>query len=80
MFPIFMQMFKIFYRILSHLYFSHFEQIVALQEEAHLNTLFLHFMTFALTFQLLDKKEFTPMKPFLLKLNLESLLTIQQQQ
>ena len=67
------QVFKLFYRVLSHLYFSHFDQIVMLQEEAHLNTLFLHFMTFALTFDLLDKKEYVAMKPFLSKLNLDDL-------
>ena len=73
MMPLMMQIFKIFYRILGHLYFSHFDQIVALQEEAHLNTLFLHFMTFTLTFHLLDKKEYIPMKVFLSKLNLDTI-------
>lgn len=55
------------YRILSHIYFCHYNSVLALGEGAHLNTLFSHFMAFALIQQppLLEKKEWQPMRTFL---------------
>ena len=51
--PIFRQLFRVF----AHMYLHHYEKILHLEEEAHLNTLFAHFMCFASEFDLLDKKE-----------------------
>lgn len=53
--------FKRMFRVLAHIYHSHYEKIVALQVEAHLNTLFVHFVCFALEFDLVEKKELAPM-------------------
>lgn len=69
--PVVAHIFRLLYRVLAHIYFSHFEHVVLLKEEAHLNTLFLHFLTFGLTFQLLDVKELLPMRSLLLKFNLQ---------
>lgn len=39
-------MFKRLFRVYAHIYHSHFKQICALGEEAHLNTCFKHFIFF----------------------------------
>ncbi|KAJ3338885.1 Maintenance of ploidy protein mob2 [Gonapodya sp. JEL0774] len=41
-------------RILAHIYHSHYAQILQLQTEGHLNTLFAHFACFAMTFDTLE--------------------------
>ncbi len=51
------QIFKRLFRIYAHIYYSHFEKVVALGEEAHLNTCFKHFYYFVTEFKLVDKKE-----------------------
>ena len=53
--------FKRMFRVLAHIYHSHFERIIALQLEAHLNTLFVHFICFALEHDLIERKELAPM-------------------
>jgi hypothetical protein len=50
-----------FFRLLAHVYHCHFDLVLALKEEAHLNTLFAHMMCFSKEFELLDRKELTPM-------------------
>lgn len=63
--------FTCIYRIISHIYFCHYDHVCTLVEEAHLNTLFAHFMTFAIEYPLLlDKKEWQPMKSFLVHLGI----------
>lgn len=63
--------FTCLYRILSHIYFCHYDHVCALGEEAHLNTLFAHFMTFAIEYpSLLDKKEWQSMKPLLMHMGI----------
>ncbi|KAI9031371.1 mps one binder kinase activator-like 1 protein [Hyaloraphidium curvatum] len=49
--------FRHLFRVLAHLYHAHFEAVVALGCEAHLNTLFANIWSFGTTFDLLDKKE-----------------------
>ncbi|KAF9680399.1 hypothetical protein SADUNF_Sadunf06G0117200 [Salix dunnii] len=39
--------FKRLFRVYAHIYHSHFQKIVSLKEEAHLNTCFKHFVLFA---------------------------------
>ena len=39
-------MYKRLFRVYAHMYHSHFKQICALGEEAHLNTCFKHFIFF----------------------------------
>lgn len=38
--------FKRLFRVYAHIYHSHFQMIVSLKEEAHLNTCFKHFILF----------------------------------
>ena len=45
----------------AHIYYSHFEKIVSLSAEAHLNTCFKHFIFFVLQFDLVDSKELQPL-------------------
>ncbi|RKO97085.1 hypothetical protein CXG81DRAFT_9481 [Caulochytrium protostelioides] len=56
---------KQMFRLFAHIYHAHFDVIVAVKAEAHVNTLFAHFMAFCLAFDLLDKKEYAPMAGFL---------------
>ncbi|PAN04368.1 hypothetical protein PAHAL_1G062400 [Panicum hallii] len=49
--------FKRLFRIYVHIHHSHFQKIVSLKEEAHLNTCFKHFILFTNEFGLIDKKE-----------------------
>ncbi|CAL5443437.1 unnamed protein product [Camellia sinensis] len=53
--------FKRLFRVYAHIYHTHFEKIVSLKEEAHLNTCFKHFVLFTWEFQLIDKGELAPL-------------------
>lgn len=55
------QMFRQLFRVLAHVYHHHFVTILHLCEEAHVNSLFAHFVSFARTFDLLDRKELQPL-------------------
>ncbi|KAJ3273151.1 MOB kinase activator 1B [Terramyces sp. JEL0728] len=57
--------FKQLFRVLCHIYHHHYEMILNLNEEAHLNTLFAHFVCFAKEFDLIEKKEYLPMQEFI---------------
>lgn len=54
--------YKQLFRVLAHIYHSHFEIVVTLAEESHLNTLFAHFVCFSREFDLIDRKEYLPMQ------------------
>ncbi|KAG6389665.1 hypothetical protein SASPL_151137 [Salvia splendens] len=54
--------FKRLFRVYAHIYHSHFQKIVSLKEEAHLNTCFKHFILFTYEFSLIDKKELAPLQ------------------
>ncbi|XP_065878640.1 MOB kinase activator-like 1B [Euphorbia lathyris] len=54
--------FKRLFRVYAHIYHSHFQKIVSLKEEAHLNTCFKHFILFTYEFCLIDKKELAPLQ------------------
>ncbi|PWZ46088.1 MOB kinase activator-like 1A, partial [Zea mays] len=54
--------FKRLFRVYAHTYHSHFQKIVSLKEEAHLNTCFKHFILFTNEFGLIDKKELAPLQ------------------
>ncbi|KAI8999444.1 Mob1/phocein [Gaertneriomyces semiglobifer] len=60
--------FKQLFRIFSHIYHVHYEKILHVSAEGHLNTLFAHFACFAREFDLLDRKELTPMAEFIAEL------------
>jgi len=60
--------YKQLFRILAHIYWSHYDKILHLSCEGHLNTLFAHFICFAREFDLLDKKELAPMSDLIAEL------------
>ncbi|XP_004717265.1 MOB kinase activator 2 isoform X1 [Echinops telfairi] len=45
------------FHVLAHIYSSHFKETLALELQAHLNTLYAHFILFVREFNLLDPKE-----------------------
>ena len=53
--------FKRLFRVYAHIYHSHWDMMVSLGAEAHLNTCFKHFMYFTHAFALIDKKELAPL-------------------
>ncbi|KAL1915158.1 uncharacterized protein VTP21DRAFT_7639 [Calcarisporiella thermophila] len=53
--------FKRLFRVYAHLYYHHFDAVLALGEEAHLNTSFKHFALFVQTHRLIDRKELAPL-------------------
>lgn len=65
--------FKRLFRIYGHMYLSHMQKIVALGEEAHLNTSFKHFMYFVQEFDLIDKKELAPLSELITKMGIDSI-------
>lgn len=54
--------FRRLFRVYAHVYYSHFDKIVSLGAEAHLNSCFKHFMAFVTEFDLVDKREQEPLK------------------
>lgn len=56
------QIFKRLFRVYAHIYHSHFQKIVGLGAEAHLNTCFKHFIFFVYEFKLIEQKELAPLK------------------
>lgn len=53
--------FKRLFRVYAHIYYSHFDKIMSLSAEAHLNTCFKHFSVFVKEFELVDAKELQPL-------------------
>ncbi|CAH2072282.1 unnamed protein product [Thlaspi arvense] len=53
---------KRLFRVYAHMYHSHFQKIVKLEEEAHLNTCFKHFVYFVSEYQLIEKAELDALK------------------
>jgi MOB kinase activator 1 len=54
--------FKRLFRVYAHIYHSHFQKVVGLGAEAHLNTCFKHFIYFVHEFKLIDPKELEPLR------------------
>jgi MOB kinase activator 1 len=54
--------FRRLFRVYAHLYYSHFQEIVNLGAEAHLNSCFKHFIMFVLEFDLVVPQELEPLK------------------
>jgi len=52
---------KRLFRVYAHIYHVHFAEVIRLQEEAHLNTSFKHFIYFVQEFGLIEKKELAPL-------------------
>jgi len=60
--------FKRLFRVYAHIYHHHFEEVKSLQEEAHLNSSFKHFMFFVEEFNLVEKKELSPLSELIERL------------
>jgi MOB kinase activator 1 len=63
-----MLIFKRLFRVYGHIYHSHFQKIVGLGAEAHLNTCFKHYIYFVFEFKLIDPRELAPLKDLIDKL------------
>jgi MOB kinase activator 1 len=61
-FSIFKTMLKRLFRVYAHIYCHHFEQITELGLQPHLNTSLKHFVLFSNQFELIDQKEFGPLR------------------
>uniref|UniRef100_A0AAQ4RA75 MOB kinase activator 1Bb n=1 Tax=Gasterosteus aculeatus aculeatus TaxID=481459 RepID=A0AAQ4RA75_GASAC len=59
---------KRLFRVYAHIYHHHFDSVIQLQEEAHLNTSFKHFIFFVQEFNLIDRKELVPLQELIEKL------------
>ncbi|OMJ14748.1 MOB kinase activator-like 1-like protein [Smittium culicis] len=53
------------FRVLAHIYWNHYKVAADLRIEAHLNSLFMHFIYFSTEFDLLDKKELACMSDYI---------------
>lgn len=62
---------KRLFRVYAHIYHNHFDTVLKLEEEAHLNTSFKHFTFFIYEFNMIDKRELAPMQE-LIDRNLKS--------
>lgn len=51
------KMHRFLFHVFAHIYHVHYREVLILGLHGHLNSLFLHFMTFNLTFDLLEDKE-----------------------
>ncbi|KAF4322067.1 hypothetical protein BBO99_00003549 [Phytophthora kernoviae] len=60
--------FRRLFRVYAHVYYSHFDKIVNIGAEAHLNSCFKHFMAFVTQFDLVDKREQEPLNDLIKKL------------
>lgn len=56
------QILRRLFRIYAHIYCAHFAVVVAMGQEAHLNTSFKHFIYFVKEFDLIDKKDMEPIR------------------
>ncbi|NXY53506.1 MOB1A kinase, partial [Callaeas wilsoni] len=59
---------KRLFRVYAHIYHQHFDSVMRLQEEAHLNTSFKHFIFFVQEFSLIDRRELAPLHELIEKL------------
>lgn len=50
------------FRVYAHVYYSHFEKVVNIGAEAHLNSCFKHFILFVKEFSLVEARELEPLK------------------
>lgn len=55
-------------RVFVHVYIHHFDRLTEIEAEAHSNTLFKHYYYFVKEFQLVDEKEFEPLKELIAKI------------
>lgn len=56
------------FRVFVHVYIHHFDRIVAIGAEAHVNTCYKHFYYFIMEFDLVPQKELEPLKDMTTKI------------
>lgn len=56
------------FRVFVHVYIHHFDRLVAVEAEAHVNTCYRHFYYFVTEFDLISPKEFEPLSELTRKL------------
>lgn len=56
------------FRVFVHVYIHHFDRLVAIGAEAHVNTCYKHFYYFVNEFELVSQKEFEPLTELTRKL------------
>ncbi|KAL7835148.1 hypothetical protein SRHO_G00293950 [Serrasalmus rhombeus] len=50
------------FRVFVHVYIHHFDRIIVMGAEAHVNTCYKHFYYFCTELNLIDRKELEPLK------------------
>ena len=60
--------FRRLFRVYAHMYYSHAQEVINLEVEAHLNTGFKHFYLFAKEFDLIPMKEMAPLDHIIKKI------------
>jgi MOB kinase activator 1 len=66
--PITKQIFERLFRVFAHIYCEHYQQVVQLNQDSHLNTLFKHFILFSNEFNLIEKKDLMPLQDLITKI------------
>lgn len=66
--PIAKTILKRLFRVYAHIYHQHFSDVISLNEEAHLNTSFKHFIYFVQEFSLIERRELAPLQELIEKL------------
>ncbi|CAL4116741.1 unnamed protein product [Meganyctiphanes norvegica] len=56
------------FRVFVHVYIHHFDRVVAIGAEAHVNTCYKHFYYFILQFELVPQKELEPLRDMTAKI------------
>ena len=59
--------FKQLFRVISHIYHSHYDKILHFSGEGHLNTLTAHFLAFSKEFDLVEKKDMIPLQELIVE-------------
>lgn len=67
-FPLCKKIMTRLFRVFVHVYIHHFDRIVSIGAEAHVNTCYKHFYYFAREFDLISPKELEPLKELTVKL------------
>ena len=61
--------FKRLFRVYGHMYHQHFDTVMNIGVEAHLNTCFKHFIFFVQEFDLVNKAELAPLQDLIDRFN-----------
>jgi len=56
------KIFSRLFRVYAHIYHSHFSEVIALEEDAYLNTSFKHFILFIRQFKLVNEDQLLPLE------------------